>query len=221
MRKIAYLLLFYGVGMLAVGITLANTPKTLSTMVPDKPIVEITAIIATPIPPTPTATPTAIPTTEPTLIPEPTIEPTVTPIVTPVYTPIPTITPIPTPTGDTTGWLPNKQAVKQFMLSDQTDAMDFSLYNNVCQQYTQTVMFNAETQGIACNWVYVQLEGIELHVIAAFPTLQDGWVFVDCTCGDWWVDMNYGEHQYRSYSMENPNSHWFYNETLVGYSICE
>lgn len=155
--------------------------------------------------------------------------PTPTPTLTPTPTPAPTSTILPAPTTfypviediPTDGWLLNRGEVRAFMLADKTSDIVYSYPWFVCQHFAQAVAWNATDVGIACYPVYINLVWYGLHAIVAFPTIQDGWVFVDATCGDWWVEMELGEGRYRSYDMVNPNKHWFYDETLLhdGYYI--
>jgi hypothetical protein len=81
------------------------------------------------------------------------------------------------------------------------------------------VIANAEANGIEAKMVILQLASNPIsHAIVMFPT-SEGEIYVDATCGDWWVELIYGEGNYKSYSMTDPNIHWFYGETLTGYGI--
>jgi hypothetical protein len=147
--------------------------------------------------------------------PTPTIEPTPVPIVEPI--PIPTVS----YTIDTLTkpQLLNREQVKWFMLYDQTDKHPYTP-DFMCGAFATTVVTNASVIGIDARYVILFWQNkIIPHAIVMFPTLEDGEVFVDATCGDWWVEMNYGEGNYKSYSMTNPDVHWFYGDTLTSFEI--
>jgi hypothetical protein len=170
-------------------------------------------VLPTPTPSTPFVTGLFVPSYPPTV--EPTSEPTVEPTV------IPTIEPTITMTFNdlTTPQLKNREQVKWFMLWDKTDLNTYTP-DFKCGQFARYVIASANAHGIEAKFVILQLDCNPIpHAIVMFPTVEDGEVFVDATCGDWWVEMNYGEGNYKSYSMTNPDVHWFYGDTLLGYGI--
>jgi hypothetical protein len=183
----------------------------------DRPTVRVEIIsieeIALPTPSVPFMTGYFVYYPEPTA--EPTPEPTIEPTIEPIYYPTPTIT---LATLNRPQLL-NREQVKWFMLYDKTDQNTYTP-DFKCGQFSRGVMSNAGANGIEVKFVILQLASNPIsHAIVMFPTIEDGEVFVDATCGDWWVEMNYGEGNYKSYSMTNPDVHWFYGDTLLGYGI--
>jgi hypothetical protein len=151
----------------------------------------------------------AIPTPSPTPSPSPTLIPTLAP------------TPIPLPPSSSlrTPILLNREEVRIFMLNDQTDKNAYT-DTYVCNNFARDVADNATALGIDVSGIAVSWDGWEgYHAILCFPTIEDGDVYVDCTLGDWWVELEYGEGNYKSYSMTDPNKYWFYGETLLYYTI--
>jgi hypothetical protein len=52
-----------------------------------------------------------------------------------------------------------------------------------------------------------------------FPLINKEWVYVDPTCGDWFVDFTKEEGLYREYGILDSNQHFFYNMTLGSYQM--
>jgi hypothetical protein len=154
--------------------------------------------------------PTPSPTLESTIVPMPIIIPTPVPTATPFTTPLPSYSTLHTP------YLLNREEVKIFMLHDQTDKIPYTA-EFLCIQFADTVVNNARSIGITASSVIVTWANVRNnHAIVVFPTVEDGEVYVDATCGDWWVDMEYGQGNYDSYSMTDDNWHWYYDMTLAG-----
>jgi len=154
---------------------------------------------------------------------EDTPTPTPSPSPSPSPTPIPTLAPTPTPLPPSsslrTPILLNREEVRIFMLNDQTDKNPYT-DTYVCNNFARDVADNATALGIDVNGIAVSWDGWEgYHAILCFPTIEDGDVYVDCTLGDWWVELEYGEGNYKGYSMTDPDKHWFYGMTLKYYTI--
>jgi len=84
--------------------------------------------------------------------------------------------------------------VMQFIESDTTDQIPFQKEKFTCGDHAELVQNNAENTGIRCAWVSIDFEwGGNGHACNAFNTTDRGLVFIDCTNGDAYVDMQIGQ----------------------------
>ena len=107
--------------------------------------------------------------------------------------------------------------VMQFMLAD--DASEHPYTDGYkCGKFARDVVENAREQGVEAYRVIVEFKESSSHAIVLFPTLT-GDVYVDSTCGDWWVEIIDG--QYYSWSMVDDNVHSWYNVSVSDYFVDE
>lgn len=91
--------------------------------------------------------------------------------------------------------------VIQFIQQDITDRTPYSIHNFMCGDYTEQVHNNAESSGIICGFVLVDLAGSKDHACNVFNTTDRGLVFIDCTGFDSTVDMIIGQ-MYQPHSLD-------------------
>jgi len=82
---------------------------------------------------------------------------------------------------------PSWKELKEFLLQDKTDAIEYDLNRFVCTDFAQTLHNNAEASGIRAAFVYIVLgpsanfPSSGGHALNAFETTDRGIVYIDCT----------------------------------------
>jgi hypothetical protein len=77
------------------------------------------------------------------------------------------------------------EQVKAFIMNDATDREPYVLSSQVCAEFAKKVHDNAESNGIRCGWVSIDLNDTATgHACNVFNTTDKGLVFVDCTGAD-------------------------------------
>jgi len=77
---------------------------------------------------------------------------------------------------------PTWQELMAFLIADETDQKDYSLFSYPCGAFAEEVHNNAEATNIRAAWVTVYFsDASEWHALNAFHTIDSGLVFVDCT----------------------------------------
>jgi hypothetical protein len=109
-------------------------------------------------------------------------------------------------TNQTLRFAADREEVKQFILSDQTDLHEYIVGVYVCRDFVYDVIENASTVGIKAFRVTVHFigDGNITHAIAMFPTTKDGNIYVDVTQGDFWVDYNAQTGSCVTYTITKP-----------------
>lgn len=174
------------------------------------------------------------------------VRPTPTPTSTQSPVPTPTLTIIPTPTPNADGspyfcspceggmflinvrwwnmWqcynthpLKNKEQVKEFMIWDNGEQIPYSA-THTCWNFAVGLIANAESNSIEAHLLIITWFGGDFqHAIVAFPTYEDGMVYVDPTSGDCFVNFTKEVGEYETYGVIDSNVHGFYNMTLASY----
>lgn len=88
---------------------------------------------------------------------------------------------------------PTYAQLLKIIASDTTDQIVYTKGQFTCGDFAERVQHNAENAGIRCAWVSVDFTDAEGHACNAFKTIDRVLVFIDCTNGDAYLDLQIGQ----------------------------